>query len=349
MTSGPIFFHTNIDDAEIDNTCPRKYYNAKIEGAQGLTPKSEVLEAEMVKATLSDLRDIGGMRDLDVYVLERLVSDLMGGMTAAHRADKQGMEMFYRRVGLMCSYALYVEPYLRRFFETVEIPAEIILTRSPLMIRVQTGRLLKNRQTGELFYREFVPTTASGSSKWKSSWEYSVRPQLSIAAIQQCLKQQVTAAQVMGVGMGYRSVLSSNAGLSVAHPYVQAYFNADKNEWTHLFRTQSEGWEPRPVWEWPGTIVQWVVKCGKDVAASQFPLSARVGFNRGVLDSWVEHRLHRERVIWSNSVEAATSKYMLSMHFPMFTKACMPLYEVHCPFLMKCWTQKKEEGLKDDK
>lgn len=338
----PLFFNTNIDDSNLDNTCARKYFNTKLELGTGMRPAEELLEQQMIDATQSDLREIAGIKSLDVYVLERLVNDLTRGMTPAHKANFKGMQLLYRRIGLMSAYALFVEPLLRRFYESIDIPPEVILTRAPLMVKVKMGRLLKNRQTGELLYREFVPTEATGSSKWKTSWEYSVRPQLSIAAVQQCMRMTIQAAQVMGIGMGYRSALTSNAGVSLAHPYVQAYHNAAKNEWTHLFKPAIEGWVPRPVWEWPGTPVQWIVKCGKDVGLGLFPLSARVAYNHTVLEGWIDHRLHRERVIWSSAESSLTSKTLLSMNFPMNTLSCMPLHEPHCPFLMKCWSDKKE-------
>jgi hypothetical protein len=139
------------------------------------------------------------------------------------------------------------------------------------------------------------------------------------------LEESVKFAQVMGLIKG-----DTRSG-RLSHPYVWGWKRS--SDWSTSYKA---GWDPTPVWEYPGGIVRWVQLCGEEVAASQFPHSYPVMRNDKEIDEWVSRRLHRQRVIRLVEAECQTDLEMRNIHFEKRTRSCRPAFGDACEFLLAC-------------
>jgi hypothetical protein len=107
-------------------------------------------------------------------------------------------------------------------------------------------------------------------------------------------------------------------------------------KWSHEYE-RSTGWEPAPVWEYPGGVVGWVQFCGEDVALSQFPHSYPVFRNDKMIEEWVARRVYRQKVIAVVADECQTDLAKRNIYFEKRTRSCRPAFGDACPFMNACW------------
>lgn len=319
--------------ADTDDTCGMRYWYNRIEGGKGIVPKDEPLALRVGKETHNDLQVIGDMNDIRAGVLKELIEDLLCDITDEDKIYRDKMELLYRRLGWMVAWALFVEPQIRVKYITRAIEHEIVLDRDPLWVAVTPDRVIEERKSGQLVYLEYK-TTVSASQKWLGSWPYAIQMHTSLAAVQEELKKSVSYAQVVGLMKGYQSTSDGR----LLHPYVWAYYNASKNEWSHSYeKSRGSEWTPMPVWEYPGGIVEWVQLLGDEVAKSQFPFAPPVFLNPRMLDEWIQRRLLRERNIDCVKSLCVDNEELRGVYFERRTKNCRPPFGDACPYLPLCW------------
>lgn len=333
----PLFL-TDPALSALDDSCGMKLWYARFQSGGGITPLKDILTNEMLTATQMDLRMLGQMEDISPEMIQSLIDEILAGVGKDNLNNNiRSRELLYRRLGWFASYAIFIEPHQRKLYKPVPIEEEIDFNRSPLLIRINPGRVLYNASTQEIEHREFVPTS-SVSAKWRDGWEWNIQPHISLIAVREHLQRRVHWSRIQGLNTGYVSSIS-NAQLH--HPYVYAHFNKKTGEWTHQFKFQDQDngdWVEKPIWESPLSIVEWVRKCGATIAETQFPLSPKIPVNEAMVQAWVARKIHRERQIHSMKLACQDNKSLRAVHFPQITSECSPVHSAPCAFKDLCWS-----------
>jgi hypothetical protein len=331
---------TDRSAAETDDTCGMKFWWNRLEGNRGIVPKEDQLPLLIGRETHSDLEAITRMdsEELSPEGLEAVTGEILDHLTLADRQNQKLMEMVYRRLGWLVGFALYIEPKIRKRYETVGVEKEIILDRSPLWVAVTPDRVLRDKTDGHLEYLEYK-TTISASQKWLNSWIYQIQLHIGLAALSEELGEKIQFAQIMGLmkgNSGWGDAVEKQGRLH--HPYVWGYYNGDTKAWTWDYnQARASNWSPLPVWEYEGGIVKWVQLAGLEVALQQFPFSPPVFLNSRLLDKWVERRLSREMMIRAVKEPARENPTLKNIHFPMIQSRCKPPFGDQCQYLKACW------------
>lgn len=332
MTERKITYLTHVPDTQVDSVCGRKFWLEHFEAGRGIIRREDVIEAALLKASLTDLRTIAStpLGDLTPKALQASVDDILKDVDIR---DYHSMSLLYRRLGWLVAWALFVEPTMRPVFEDIYIPPQISVTTSDLIATVPAGRLMRYRQCREVMYVDFVPTY-SISSRWKESWARSSYPSIAMKAAAETARVDVNAMQVRGLSMGF---MGGN-GFTLNHPYVTGYQNIATGEWTcSITEGSKQGWRQTPVWQFEGGLVQWVQTCGEAVAQAQFPVSSRLMFNRHIFDAWVAHQVHREAQVLGAVADCYAKPALKDVFFPQNTLSCRPVHGESCSFQDICW------------
>lgn len=333
MTESKLIFLTDRSAVALDDRCGMKYWLNRKEGGRGIVPKKEALPLAIGRETHVDLATIAEMEDISPAAIQDLCDQITKPLTEDDRGVTSKMELVYRRLGWLAAFALYTEPMIREYYETLHIEHELILDRDPLWVAVTPDRVLRHKGDKRIEYREYK-TTISSNSKWMRNWNYAIQMHLGIAAVQEELGQKVNFGQIMGLNKGYESAVDRR----MMHPYVWGYYNHDTNEWGHDYDLcRSNKWIPMPVWEFDGGIVKWVQRLGPEVARMQFPHSQPVFLNERMLEEWVSRRIYRERIIASVTDVCREDPNLRALHFERRTDQCSPPFGDACPYLMACW------------
>ncbi len=330
-----LVFYTDRSAASTDQTCGYKYWLSRKEGVRGIVPKLEPFYFKIGRETHEDMHTLALLdsRDLREEALKEMVQAIIAPLTAEDYEDVPKMEILWRRLGWMVAWALYIEPRIRERYNTIQTEMEIILDRDPLWVGVTPDRVLEAKADGHLEYLEYK-TALRADKKWLDSWLYKIQLHLGIAAVQEELGKKVEFAQICGLMKGSLNYKTNR----LMHPYVWAYYNSSSTEWTHDYaKARSAAWEAAPVWDFKGGIVEWVKRCGYEVASDQFPRSAPVFLNERILNGWVMRRTHRERVIRAVQDECRTNMTARELYFPRNEDACRPPFGDACPYLIACW------------
>jgi len=330
---------TDRSAAETDDTCGWKFYLNRIEGGIGVVPAEDPIYFQIGRETHEDLAMIAEMPDISEAAIEGAVGDILGEVVgdildSDLHIDVSEMELAYRRVGWLTAFALFIEPRIRDQYENVHIEKEIILDRTPLWVACTPDRLLKDRNTGALCYREYK-TVKYANAGWVAHWQYAIQLHIGIKAAMEELNRPIAFGQVMGLIKGQ----FSNTDGHLVHPYVWGYHHPAKDLWSCQYDDgKKAGWVPIPVWKYPLGVISWVKDvCGPEVAKAQFPHSAPVFLNERMLDGWVEARTARESLIDDIKHIAVTDLSARNIWFPRRLQHCRPQIGSPCEYLMACW------------
>lgn len=328
---GRVVYYEDRSGAETDDRCGMRYWWSHEEGGAGLVPRQEALAYRVGRQIHEDLSAIAQSDDISKGALEEMTDELTAALTEEDKRNQDNMELLYRRMGWIAAFGLFLEPKIRLDYETVAVEKELILRRGDLVVAVTPDRILRNRKQGFLVYREYK-STVSASQKWMNSWKYAVQIHSSLAAVNEAAKEDVRFAQVMGLMKGdYR-----NGKLS--HPYVWAWHNPATGAWTHLYEeARGANWVSMPVWEYPGGIVEWVAKCGEEVAMQQFPHTEPIFFNGRLLHGWCERRLERQKEMAAVRGTCHKNPTTRELYYGKVTSQCNPPFGDSCPYLLLCW------------
>lgn len=332
-------FVIDLESANLDSACSRKLWFHKYHREHGITANTALLSNEMYQATLSDMRTIALMQDISQAAIQEMIDDVLLSLVPADLTNTRAMELLYRRLGWLAAYALFVEPQIRKIYRTIDIAEESYLDRDSLRILLPTsGRLLQHRNNHQIEHRDFVQT-GTINAKWRDGWQWNIRPHLSLLAIRESLSMKVDFARITGLATGFVPALPNP---QLHHPYVYAYFNVATHEWTHQFKLKDEDggtWKERPVWEFHGSLTDWVIRLGSTIAEQQFPLSPKIPLNGRIVEEWLARRLHRERHLHAVKTVCQTNLAIRNLHFPMQTDQCAPVHTAPCPYKDLCWSE----------
>lgn len=330
-----IIYLEDRSGAETDDHCGMKYWWQRKSGParKGLVPLKKELPLLIGGETHNDLATVADMEDISVDALKEVVKGLTSHLTQDDYCEQSKMELLWRRLGWLVAFALYLEPEIREKYDNVAVEDEVIYVRDPLWVPVTPDRVLRNKITNRLEYREYK-TTVSSTQKWLHSWFYAIQLHLGLVAMSEELEEKVHFAQIMGLMKGYES----QSDHRLVHPYVWGWYNHQLDKWSCDYTlSRGKDWVPMPVWEYPGGIVEWVRFCGPDVAKGQFPHSPPVFLNQRMLDLWTVRRLARQRQIRQVEEAAYLDEKIRVTYFEMKTGQCRPAFGDPCPYLPLCW------------
>jgi hypothetical protein len=320
--------YTDRTTASTDQKCGMRRWWYKHEGGHGIVPVEEASALTVGKDTHEDMHVLAELEDISPGNIDSLVRGILSSQ--APEPSQTTLETLYRRLGWFAASALFLEPRVRKTFKTIQTEAEIILDRSPLWVGVTPDRVLEHLEGHHLVYRELKSTITAGP-KWISSWPFAIQLHLGIAAVQEELSRKVAYAQIVGLMKG-----ETRDG-RLRHPYVWGYYNATTKDWTHDYdKARASTWEPMPVWEYPGGLVDWVTRCGQEVGLAQFPHSAPVFLNQRLLDSWVLARTARELEVEAIVDDCRTDLTTRTIYFEPCYDQCRPPFGDPCPYIQCC-------------
>jgi hypothetical protein len=329
-------YYEDRSGAETDDKCGMAYFWSRLYGSRGISPRVEAAALRVGGDTHEDLAFVATQPEeqLTPESLNQQVNLILSDTSFMNNLNREQMEVLYRRLGWLVAFALYMEPRIRKDYETISIEKELILDRYPLWVGVTPDRVLRHREGGFLRYLEYK-TTISASQKWVASWSYAIQLHLGIAAVQEEIEEKVKFAQIMGLIKG------DHRGGKLSHPYVWGWRRGD--QWEHEYaKARSAGWEPAPVWEYPGGIVEWVMRLGAEEASQQFPHSYPVTLNEKMLEEWVARRTYRQKVIALVADDCQNDLDQRNLYFEKRTRSCRPAFGDACPFLLACWNAAAE-------
>ena len=309
---------------ELFNRCPRAFYWDRV---MNISPVERPEALEVGSDIHNDLQRVAEAPDLDVLLTEVEVEYAVG-MSEGQLAR----ELHSRRYGWMAAFALFIEPRIRELYESTSVEHELILDRTPLWIPVTPDRILKHRSSGHVVYREYK-STISSSGKWLNSWKKAPQLHLGIKALQED-GLDVSYAQVMGLMKG--TIRDGR----LAHPYTWGYRHQG-GQWTHDYNNaRGQMWSAAPVWEFPGGIVEWVRRAGKETAEAQFPHTEPVFLNEDLLNEFVSYWTAQTKEIALMEEGCKTSTELRTLVFPMKTTNCAPAFGDPCPYRWTCWNKR---------
>lgn len=330
-----IHFLTDRSAVEMDDKCGMKWFWNRKYGARGIVPKDQDLALRIGGETHEDLARIAEMEDISQGAIQEVVDDLIqkAALSPTDRLHQGEMELFYRRLGWLVGFALFIEPKIREQYDDIGIEKELILDRDPLFVPVTPDRVLKAKHGDMLVYREYK-STITAKKQWIMSWHWKPQLHIGMAAIQEETQKRISFAQIMGLMKGS---YSEGENPRLRHPYVWGYQNVETGEWACKYEdARSRDWLPMPVWEYEGGIVEWVKKCGEETAKEMFPHSPPVFLNHRLLSSWVARRINRERRVHPAIKTCQTNHHIREVLFEMRTNECQPAFGSQCPYLAAC-------------
>lgn len=320
----------------MDDKCGMRYWFNRLEGGGGLVPKAESLALRIGKETHEDLACIAEMEDITVEGISRVVNGILENISNEDKQFHYEMELLYRRLGWLSAWALFLEPKIRESYHDVGIEKELILEEGDLWVPTTPDRILRSKLNHQLIYNEFK-TTITANFKWQQSWRYAIQLHIGMKAVEQELGQKVAFGRVIGLMKG-----SYRDGRMI-HPYVWAYYNHVRDNWSHEYQRGAD-WIPRPIWEYPYGIVNWVLSLGEEVAREQFPHSAPVFLDERMLADWIRRRTRRQKEIKIVKERAAIDLPYRALHFERRTSQCRPAFGDDCPYLLPCWNATAEKN-----
>lgn len=327
MAASKVHFYTDRSAIEADWSCGMRYWWNRLEGGTGIVPVTTPNALEVGIEIHEDLAAVSEM-DLTDEALSGYIDRILSTVPEADRIVQAKMEQVYRRAGWFAAFALFMEPRIRAEFTTEMTEGELILDRDPLWIATTPDRILRHRTGSYLVYRDYKSALQAGQ-KWSQSWMYALQLHIGMKAIEEEWGERPAYAQTMGLLKGDRR------GGRLAHPYTWAYRNG--SNWTHDYsKARGAAWEPAPVWEYPGGILEWVKRLGPEVGLQQFPHSVPVPLNDRLIEQVVDARVGREYEIANVKEDCQYDLEVRRLYFEPRLKSCRPAYGEDCPYLAAC-------------
>lgn len=327
--TNPLVFITDRSAAELDDKCGQAYWWNRKENGSGIVSIHESIALNVGREIHEDFAKLALMEDLSPEALQGTIDGWLSALTDDDKLDQTLMERTYRRAGWFAAWGLYIEPTIRAEYTNVSVESELVLDRRPLFVAVTPDRILRHRTSGYLVYRE-LKSTISASKKWLDSWLYAIQLHLGMKVVEEELGEAVKFSQIVGLMKG------DFRGDHLSHPYVWGWYNESTGKWaTSYDQARSAAWTSMPVWEYAGGVVEWVQRCGDEVARSQFPHSPPVFLNETMLSEWLNQRVYREQQIQTHLDGGAPYEQMFA--FPKRLKSCRPPFGDACEYLAACW------------
>lgn len=308
---------TDRTSIETDWLCGMRYWWYKFEGGGGIVPAKEATELLEGRDTHLDLADYAAGVPLD-----KLLADIEEKVKAA--ADVPTLELLYRRMGWLIAWDRWVEPRLKaQFPRNLMLEKELVLDRDPLWIATTPDRVVES-DSGLIVVDDYK--TARSLYGWAEKWPYAIQCHIQLKAVEEELGRKVAYGRMRAIYKGeYRDG-------RLAHPYVWGWKD-HVGAWTPEYRT---GLTRVPVWEYPGGIREWVVKCGEEIGTAQFPLSQPIFLNDRLLEDMLIARTNRERQIRLGLDKARSDPEFRKLLFEQRFGQCRHSKRYPCPYLLAC-------------
>ena len=321
----PNIILTDRTTGEVDNQCGMKRWWYKEEGGTGIVPMREEEFNEVGREIHEDFARLHRGEPFNL-----LVGEVATALVDV--VDQILLERSYRRMGWIAAYGLYHLDREREAGEDLLIEHELILARDPLWIACQPDRVWRRFSDGRVIYRE-LKSCGRMSRGWVDHWPKAIQLHIGMKALEEefpFYSGLIGQGEVMGLMKG-----DYKYG-KLWHPYVWAYW-VEPDEWIPMGQGQGRrGLTPRPVWEYNGGIIEWVKKCGPEIALAQFPFSAPIYLDDRLLEAYVAARTFREREARRFKVKAQTDLECRNRHFKPNFDQCIPVVGLQCPYLDAC-------------
>lgn len=308
---------TDRTSIETDWLCGMRYWWYKHEGGEGIVPAQEATE-------LLEGRDIH--LDLADYAagvpLEKLLSDIEEKVKVA--ADVPNLELLYRRMGWLVAWDRWVEPRLKAQFPTdLMLEKELVLDRDPLWIATTPDRVVESK-SGLIVVDDYK--TARSLYGWAEKWPFAIQCHIQLKAVEEELGRKVAYGRMRAIYKG------DHRDGRLTHPYVWAWKDRE-GVWTPEYKASLTR---VPVWEYPGGIREWVIRCGEEIGLAQFPLSQPIFLNDRLLADMIESRVQRERQIRLGLDKARSDPAFRKLLFEQRFNQCRHSKRYPCPYLSAC-------------
>lgn len=333
MTTSPsnpkIIYLTDRTTIETDWECGMKRWWYKEEGGTGIVPAVERPYFSEGREIHDDLHKLALAPDPTVQAIEIL--EALNEKKEAAAGDQLVLESLSRRMGWVASWALYNEPLLRATYENVALEHELVLDREPLWVAVTPDRAVRQKEAPKrLVLLDYKGVGGWGATlNWMEYWPYAIQQHTILKALGEEMGEEALCGQIVGLYKGQQR------DGRLYHPYVWAFFNPDTGEWFPL-GSGKRGLTYRPVWEYDGGMLEWVQKCGPDIARDMFPVSRPIFLNERLLEDLVIARTRREQEVSIIRAKAQADRTVRAQHFePRFSK-CRPVIGDACPYQAAC-------------
>ena len=211
---GRKIYYEDRSGAELDDRCGQAYFWNRIFNGHGIVRIGEPLALAVGRATHEDIGSLGEMKDISPAGLQEAIDGILENIREEDKQNVSKMEILYRRLGWLAAWGLYMEPKIREVYDHVSVEAELILDRDPLWVGVTPDRVLRDRSSGKLVYKE-LKTTITANYKWLQSWAFMPQLHIGMAAIGEELEERVAHSQIVGLMKGYY-----DKDQKLRHPYV---------------------------------------------------------------------------------------------------------------------------------
>lgn len=329
-----IIYLEDRSGAETDDVCGMKYWWNRLEGGGGITPKEDALALRIGAEIHNDLLTISKMTEEQLYPanIQLAVDEILAALTDEDKRDRKHMEILYRRLGWFVAFALFIEPRIRERYNTLYSEDELILDRDPLWVPITPDRILEDKLTKQIEYREYK-SALRADPKWQHSWLYAIQMHLGIKVVEEELNRKVAFGQVMGLLKGSESYSDHH----LVHPFVWGYMSTKSGKWSSETMRTAE-WIGMPVWEYEAGVVRYIQDVvGKEGSLRIFPMSPPVFLNERMLDNWIDRRRFRQKQIATVKDVCKTDLTARSTFFEMRTRNCRPPFGDPCAYVKCCW------------
>lgn len=312
---------------ELDWKCGMAYYWNRVHGGTGIVPAEEADYFIVGRNIHEDFDHLARMPEPGVRHggdLEAALWDYAQGLIPS-TSDQMALEIAYRRAGWFLAYGMFIEPLIRKEWENVSIENEIILDRTPLWMCVTPDRIMRHRKDRILVYEEYKSTKFNNKG-WQDYWPYAVQIHLGLLAVEEELGEKLAYGLIRGLEKGYEK------DGKLRHPYVYGYWNEKTDLWQVEYKY---GLTLRPVWEYPGGLLEWVKLAGEETAKEMFPVSRPIFLNRRIIEPMIERRIIRMREIKAWKDGEWVGKPVEDVFEARYTQ-CNPVIGAPCAYLGAC-------------
>lgn len=319
---------TDRTSIEADEKCGQKRWWFLHEAGEGIVPVKEPLP----------LRDGIAIHEELAALLEKRELNLP--QPPEDETDQEAMESWARMVGWLVAFHTWAWPeWFAPHYDIVAIEKEMVLDRGALWVAFTADIILRKKIVTDKKPLVVVDFKSVGwlTKEWAESWPFSIQMHLNQLGVEEEMEEAVSHAIVVGLSKG-----KWDDG-KLRHPYVWAYSNGE--EWSEKY-TRANGWSLRPVWEYGSGgaegVKEWVLRLGREIGLSQFPVSQPVVFDRVMAEDLLMDRSLREREVelffkeLGDDFDPHTSQRLT---FPRRYSACRPSFGSPCPYLSACWNK----------
>jgi hypothetical protein len=316
--SHPMPLLTSPSAISLDWECQMKYYWDKVER---IKPKGPEADYYRIGGEIhTDLARLGAGDD---------VGTVVDSISPPVPQTQISMEEWCRRIAWVATVGEYVEPWTRERYDTVMIEGDLILDRGDLWIRCIPDRILVEKHTGRMVYREYK-SAGWFSKSWTLHWPSAVQLHIGLKAIEEEFETNPVMGHVMGLLKG-----EIRYG-RLSHPYVYAY-RSPTGVWSPKYNST---WERLPTWEYgeggARGIHQWVKDQGQELHAKVITWSEPIYADDRLLAVLVAHVRARMEVIQGMGEQAKTDRTLRNLIFESRFERCVPVIGAPCQFYDAC-------------